>query len=49
MDMGRTGLNVVGNCMAAAVVARWEGEWTPAACSASEAERASSPPHSLRG
>jgi proton glutamate symport protein len=25
MDMGRTGLNVVGNCMAAAVVARWEG------------------------
>lgn len=27
MDMGRTGLNVLGNCMAAAVVARWEGEW----------------------
>lgn len=27
MDMGRTGLNVVGNCMAAAVVARWEGEF----------------------
>jgi proton glutamate symport protein len=26
MDMGRTALNVVGNCMAAAVVARWEGE-----------------------
>lgn len=26
MDMGRTGLNVVDNCMAAAVVARWEGE-----------------------
>ncbi len=26
MDMGRTGMNVVGNCMAAAVVARWEGE-----------------------
>lgn len=25
MDMGRTGMNVVGNCMAAAVVARWEG------------------------
>lgn len=24
MDMGRTGLNVVGNCMAAAVVAKWE-------------------------
>ena len=30
MDMGRTGLNVVGNCMAAAVVARWEGEFDPA-------------------
>ena len=26
MDMGRTGMNVIGNCMAAAVVARWEGE-----------------------
>jgi proton glutamate symport protein len=26
MDMGRTGLNVIGNCMAAAVVARWEGD-----------------------
>jgi proton glutamate symport protein len=25
MDMGRTGLNVVGNCMAAAVVGSWEG------------------------
>jgi len=31
MDMGRTGLNVVGNCMAAAVVARWEGEFRPPA------------------
>jgi proton glutamate symport protein len=26
MDMGRTALNVIGNCMASAVVARWEGE-----------------------
>jgi proton glutamate symport protein len=26
MDMGRTGMNVIGNCMAAAVVAQWEGE-----------------------
>ena len=25
MDMGRSALNVAGNCMAAAVVARWEG------------------------
>jgi len=29
MDMGRTALNVIGNCMAAAVVARWEGELAP--------------------
>jgi proton glutamate symport protein len=27
MDMGRTAMNVIGNCLAAAVVARWEGEW----------------------
>jgi len=26
MDMGRTALNVIGNCMASAVIARWEGE-----------------------
>ena len=26
MEMGRTAMNVIGNCMAAAVVARWEGE-----------------------
>jgi proton glutamate symport protein len=25
MDMGRTATNVVGNCLASAVVARWEG------------------------
>jgi proton glutamate symport protein len=25
MDMGRTTANVVGNCLASAVVARWEG------------------------
>lgn len=24
MDMGRTALNVIGNCMAAAVVGKWE-------------------------
>jgi proton glutamate symport protein len=30
MDMGRTALNVIGNCMAAAVVARWEKELKPA-------------------
>jgi proton glutamate symport protein len=25
IDMGRTALNVIGNCLAAAVVAKWEG------------------------
>ena len=33
MDMGRTAMNVIGNCMAAAVVARWEGELKPGAIS----------------
>ena len=28
MDMGRTAMNVMGNCMASAVVAQWEGELT---------------------
>jgi len=37
MDMGRTGLNVIGNCMAAAVVARWEGDLKPTAISAESA------------
>ena len=27
MDMGRTSLNVIGNCLATAVMARWEGEF----------------------
>ncbi|MGC9222400.1 MAG: dicarboxylate/amino acid:cation symporter [Terracidiphilus sp.] len=27
LDMGRTAMNVIGNCMAAAVVARWEEGW----------------------
>jgi proton glutamate symport protein len=31
MDMGRTTINVVGNCLASAVVARWEGEFRTAA------------------
>ena len=29
MDMVRTSLNVVGNCLATVVVARWEGEFDP--------------------
>ena len=28
MDMARTAINVIGNCLASAVVARWEGELT---------------------
>jgi proton glutamate symport protein len=31
MDMGRTMVNVVGNCLATVVIARWEGEFKPAA------------------
>ncbi len=31
MDMGRTALNVAGNCMAAAAVAQWEGVLAPPA------------------
>ena len=27
MDMGRTTINVIGNCLASVVVARWEGEF----------------------
>ncbi len=29
MDMGRTMVNVVGNCLASVVVAKWEGEYKP--------------------
>jgi proton glutamate symport protein len=36
MDMGRTSVNVLGNCMAAAVVARWEGVDLSAAAAPSE-------------
>jgi proton glutamate symport protein len=34
MDMGRTAINVLGNCLASAVVARWEGELVDRAPSA---------------
>ena len=27
MDMGRSAMNVIGNCLATAVIARWEGEF----------------------
>jgi proton glutamate symport protein len=39
LDMGRTAVNVVGNSMAAIVVAKWEGEFNPPAVS--EVEKAS--------
>jgi Na+/H+-dicarboxylate symporter len=29
LDMGRSGTNVIGNAVASAVVARWEGELAP--------------------
>jgi len=31
MDMGRTMVNVIGNCLATVVIARWEGEFKPTA------------------
>lgn len=31
MDMARTSVNVIGNCLATAVIARWEGEFNPPA------------------
>ena len=31
MDMARTSVNVIGNCLASVVVARWEGEFKPVA------------------
>ena len=27
MDMGRTSINLMGNCLATGVMARWEGEF----------------------
>jgi proton glutamate symport protein len=34
LDMGRTSINVLGNCLATVVVARWEGEFEPQTASA---------------
>ncbi|MBM3822721.1 MAG: dicarboxylate/amino acid:cation symporter [Verrucomicrobia bacterium] len=36
MDMARTTVNLVGNCLATAVVGRWEGEYPPVHLSRSE-------------
>src|ERR1700723_3966743 len=37
MDMARTAVNVIGNCLACAVIARWEGELDTSAGPAAEA------------
>ena len=34
LDMGRTAINLIGNCLAAAVIARWEGELAQPAAAA---------------
>ena len=31
MDMARTAVNVIGNCLATVVIAKWEGEFNPGA------------------
>jgi proton glutamate symport protein len=43
MDMGRTAVNVLGNCLATAVVARWEGELGAAQPSTSTAAALADP------
>jgi proton glutamate symport protein len=37
LDMARTSINIVGNCLASAVMARWEGEFDDAAAKKSAA------------
>ncbi len=43
MDMARTTVNVVGNCLAAAVIARWEGELGPIGAAAAPTLAAATP------
>jgi len=38
MDMARTSVNVIGNCLATAVIARWEGEFQAPAAAAGSAK-----------
>ena len=38
MDMGRTSVNVIGNCLASVVIAKWEGEFDDAKALAFEEE-----------
>jgi proton glutamate symport protein len=42
MDMARTSINLVGNCLAAVVMARWEGEFEPVAAPAATFSEATS-------
>jgi proton glutamate symport protein len=35
LDMARTSVNLLGNCVASAVMARWEGQFNPAPANAS--------------
>jgi proton glutamate symport protein len=36
MDMGRTSVNVIGNCLATVVIAKWEGEFNTTRINQSE-------------
>jgi proton glutamate symport protein len=47
MDMGRTAINVIGNCLATVVIARWEGEFENA--SAAKSSGYSSISHDYQG
>jgi proton glutamate symport protein len=38
MDMARTSLNVLGNCLATVVMARWEGDFDKPAASVPDAD-----------
>ena len=40
MDMGRTTINLIGNCLASVVMARWEGEFNPQPLAPLEAQPA---------
>lgn len=39
MDMARTSVNVIGNCLASVVIAKWEGEFDPNNVEAKEIEK----------
>jgi len=45
MDMARTSLNVVGNCLASVVMARWEGEFDAAPDATAERSPDAAPAH----